>query len=383
MDKLAVDGGKSASPKKISIAKPMINPGVLDEIRGILESGQLRQGRKVREFEALFAEKVGARYAYAVNNGTAALHAAYLSTLRPGDEAIVPAFTFLATASMVHYSMARPVFADVDPETFLIDPEDVKEKITPRTRAVVPVHLFGNAADIHALQDLCSDHGLTLIHDSAQAHGTRYDGVDVGSYGDLGCYSFYPSKTLTTGEGGMVTTNDEALHRRGTLIRAHGDDGRYHHVLMGFNYRLTEIAAVLGIDQMRQFDGFLKRRKECGKYLKKRIGRIEGLTPQKATPKADHSYSYFSLTMDPEKFRCTRDQFLAALSAENIECAVHYPAPLTQQPVVKEMLDPRPCPASEELSTRIFSLPMHPALSDDDLGLIVSAVEKVASHYLK
>jgi len=383
MDVNASKGGKSASPKRISIAKPIIGPSVLGEIRNVLESGQLRQGRRVREFEALFAEKVGARHAYAVCSGTAALHVAYLSAVRPGDEVIVPSFTFLATASMVYYSRARPVFADVHLETYLIDLEDVKEKITPRTRAVVPVHLFGNAADIGGLLDLCEDHCLTLIHDSAQAHGTRYDGVDVGGIGDLGCYSFYPSKTLTTGEGGMVTTDDEGMYRRGVLLRAHGDDGRYHHVVLGFNYRLTELAAVLGLDQMRQFDGFLRRRRECGDYLRREIGRIDGLHPQRVTPKVDHSYSYFSLTMDPEKFRCTRDQFLEALTAENIECAVHYPAPLTEQPAVKELLDPAPCPVAETVSRRIFSLPMHPALTDEDLERVVAVVEKVAGRYLR
>jgi perosamine synthetase len=284
---------------------------------------------------------------------------------------------------MVHYSMARPVFADIDPETFLIDLEDVKEKITSRTRAVVPVHLFGNAADIHGLEDLCMDHDLTLIHDSAQAHGTLYDGRDVGGIGDLGCYSFYPSKTLTTGEGGMVTTNDESLYRKGVLLRAHGDDGRYHHVALGFNYRLTEVAAVLGLDQMRQFDGFLERRRRCGDYLRREIGSIEGLRPQRVTPKVNHSYSYFSLVMDPDVFRCTRDRFMEALVAENIDCAVHYPVPLTEQPAVKELLDPPACPVSEEVSKRIFSLPMHPALSDEDLKLIVAGVEKVAGHYMK
>lgn len=383
MDVLASKAGKAASPKKISIAKPIISPGVLSEIKDVLESGLLRQGRRVKEFEALFAEKVGARHAYAVCNGTAALHVVYLSTVKPGDEVIVPSFTFLATASMVYYSMARPVFADIDPETFLVDLEDVKEKITPRTKAVVPVHLFGNAADIHGLQDLCDDHGLTLIHDSAQAHGTRYDGRDVGGIGDLGCYSFYPSKTLTTGEGGMVTTGDEGLYRIGVLLRAHGDEGRYRHVALGFNYRLTEMAAVLGLDQMRQFDGFLRRRRTCGEYLRREIGRMEGLYPQKVTPNVEHSYSYFSLTMDPEMFRCTRDQFLEALTAENIECAVHYPTSLTEQPVVKELLGPAPCPVSEAVSKRIFSLPMHPALTDEDLEYIVVGVEKVAGHYLK
>jgi len=370
-----------ASPRRISIAKPIIGTEVLDDIKAILESGYLRQGPRVKEFEESFREKTGAGYAYAVNSGTAALHAAYLSTVLPGDEVIVPSFTFLATASMVYHSMAKPVFSDIDPDTFIMDVEDVKEKITSKTRAIVPVHLFGNAADIKGLQDLCADHHLYLIHDSAQAHGTRYGGVDIGSIDDLNCYSFYPSKTLTTGEGGMVTTNDEELYRKGVLLRAHGDDARYHHIVMGFNYRLTEIAAVIGLDQMRRFDGFLRRRRECGETLSKEIGRIDGLTPQRVTPRVEPSYSYFSLTLDPESFRCTRDQFMETLQKENIDCAVHYPTPLTQQPVIKETLNPKPTPVAEETAKKILSLPMHPALTDQDLKNIVAGVEKVAAQY--
>jgi len=383
MDKLAINGGPKVSESRINIAKPIIGKEIIADIEKIIESGYLRQGPRVKEFEDLFSERIGSKYAYACNNGTAALHLAYLSTVNPGDEVIVPSFTFLATASMVHYCMARPVFADIDPDTFIIDVEDVKEKITNKTKAIVPVHLFGNAADIHALQDLCQDHKLTLIHDSAQAHGTQYDGKDIGSIDDLNCYSFYPSKTLTTGEGGMVTTNDPELDRKGRLLRAHGDDGRYHHVMLGFNYRLTEMQAVLGIDQMKRFDDFLKRRKECATYLREKIGAITGITPQKITPKVKSSYSYFSITLDLDKYKCTRDEFMKALQAENIDCAVHYPVPLTKQPIIMEMFNPEPCPVSEETSKKIMSLPIHPALTDENLGQIVEAVEKVAAHYLK
>lgn len=381
MDELALNGGPPSSPHRVSIAKPLIGAETLDAIRGIIETGQLRQGKYVKEFEESFAERTGAKYAYAVNNGTAALHVAYLSTVKQGDEVIVPSFTFLATASMAYYTMAKPVFADIDPDTFLIDLEDVKSKITRKTRAIVPVHLFGNAADIAGLQDLCEDHHLRLIHDSAQAHGTMYDGRDLGSLDDLGCYSFYPSKTLTTGEGGMVTTNDHSLYRKGTLLRAHGDDARYHHILMGFNYRLTEIAAVLGLEQMSRFDEFLRRRKQCAAYLKSRLGKVEGLCLQQTSPRVDHSYSYYSLTMDPEQYTCSRDQFIKALAGENIECAVHYPTPLTRQPIILEKMDPAPCPVSEYVSRHIFSLPMHPALTDLDLENIVAGVEKVSAYY--
>jgi perosamine synthetase len=382
LEELAINGGPPASPTRINVAKPIISEEVLDEIREIIKSGYLRQGSRVKKFEELFKEAVGAEYAYATNNGTSALHLSYLSTINPGEEVIVPSFTFLATASMVHYAMGKPIFADIDPETFTIDPEDVKEKITSKTRAIVPVHLFGNSADVKTLKDLCEDHELYLIHDSAQAHGTRYDGKDVGSIEDLNCYSFYPSKTLTTGEGGMVTTNNPEIDQKGRLLRAHGDDGRYHHVLLGLNYRLTEIQAAIGIDQMRQFKGFLQRRKKIGKKLRTGINDIEGLTTQKTTPKTEPSYSYFSLTMDPELYCCSRDEFMDALKAENIDCAVHYPIPLTVQPVVKEMWNPEPCPVSEETSKKIMSLPIHPALSDEDAGSILLALEKVSAYYL-
>jgi dTDP-4-amino-4,6-dideoxygalactose transaminase len=200
---------------------------------------------------------------------------------------------------------------------------------------------------------------------------------------DLNCYSFYPSKTLTTGEGGLVTTNDLELDRKGRLLRAHGDDGRYHHVMLEFNYRLTEMQAVLGIDQMNRFDDFLKRRKQCGEYLRDKVGAITGIRPQKTSPKVEPSYSYFSVTLDQDKYRCTRDEFMKALQAENIDCAVHYPIPLTKQPIIMEMFNPESCPVSEETSKKIMSLPMHPALTDENLRQIVEGVEKVAAYYMK
>jgi perosamine synthetase len=318
-----------------------------------------------------------------VNNGTAALHTAYLSVLRPGDEVLVPAFTFFSTASMVYYSMGKPIFVDVDPETFLINIEDIKEKISVKTRAIVPVHLFGNVADMNALNEICDDHNLVLINDSAQAHGTNYNGKDIGSFDDLGCYSFYPSKTLTTGEGGMVTTNNYDFYRKGNLLRAHGDDGRYHHVLMGFNYRMTEIAAILGMDQMKNFDDFLKHRKTCGEYLRGKIENMSGFTPQKITDNVSPSYSYFTLTMDLDLFSVNREQLINALQKENVDTAVHYPIPMTQQPIIREIFKPNYCPVSEELSKKIFSIPMHTSLSKENLNSIVYALEKIIYHYMK
>ncbi len=381
MEKLTIAGGKPISENKISLVKPTFSQKDADDIAKILKTGYVRMGPYTKKFEEQFATRVGAKHAYAVSNGTAALHCAYLSTLKPGDEIIAPAFTFIATISTIFFSNAKPVLADVDPNTFLLDPERVKEKITKKTRAIAPVHLFGNSCDMKALTDIAEDHHLLIINDCAQAHGTEYDGKDLGAWPNLSCYSFYPTKTMTTGEGGIVTTDDPELNRLGSLIRSHGDDGRYHHILFGLNYRTTDIMSAIGLNQLAQLDDFLEKRRHNADVLLKGLGKVDGVSPQRITPRTKPSYSYFSVVLDPEKLRCTRDEFMKALVAENIDCGVHYPTALTEQPVVKELLKPEPCPTSEDLSRRIMSLPMHPYLSDDDLTTIIAGVSKVANHY--
>jgi perosamine synthetase len=383
MDKLAIEGGKPVSDVPIPIAKPVFSEETSKEVIDVLKSGNLRQGARTKEFEERFRDWVGAKYAYAVSSGTAALHVAYFSVLKPGDEVIVPAFTFIATASMVFFSFGKPVLVDIDGETLMIDPEDVKEKITSKTKAIAPVHLFGNAADMRALTEIAEDHHLYLVNDAAQAHGTRVDGRDVGTYDHLNCYSFYPSKSMTTGEGGMVTTNDPELYRVGSLVRSHGDEGRYNHTILGFNYRMTELMAVLGLNQLKSLNGFLEKRKRNAEVLKKGLQKVPGLHPQKIGRGVDPSYSYFSVLMDLEDFKCSRDKFLEALQAENIACAIHYPIPLNKQPALRTLCGDAKCPVSEDVSKRIFSLPMHPELSEGDLNKILEAVEKVSSHYQK
>jgi perosamine synthetase len=381
MSRLAVDGGEPVSLNKIALVKPTFYEEDEKLISKILRTAYVRQGPYTKEFEERFARKVGAKYAYAVSNGTAALHLAYLSLLKPGDEVIAPAFTFIATISTVHYSNAKPVLADVDPNSFLLDPEDVNEKITLKTRAIAPVHLFGNSCDMKALNDLAEDHNLVIVNDCAQAHGTEYNLRDLGSYETLNCYSFYPTKTLTMGEGGIVTTNDKELYERGCLLRSHGDDSRYHHIIYGLNYRTTDIASAIGLNQLAHLDEYLEKRRHAGKILKTALDRIDAVTPQKITPNSNPSYSYFTVRLELEQLKCTRDQFMKALQAENIECGVHYPTALTQQPVVKETHNPPPCPVSEDLSTRVLSLPMHPFLTEQELDYITEAVEKVATHH--
>lgn len=383
MDRLAIEGGKPVSGTMIPIARPVFSEKTMEDVVGVLKSGYVRQGPKTKEFEERFRDNVGAKYAYAVNSGTAALHVAYLSILKPGEEVIVPAFTFIATASMVVFAFGRPVLADIDGETLTLDPEDVKEKITSKTKAIAPVHLFGNAADMRALLEIAEDHNLYLVNDAAQAHGTEVDGKDVGSLDHLNCYSYYPTKSMTTGEGGMVTTNDQELYRTGCLIRSHGDEAKYRHVLLGFNYRMTDIAAAIGLNQLRRLEGFLEKRKKNAEVLTKGLQGIPELHPQRIGRGVNHSYSYYSVLMDLEEFKCGRDEFLGALQAENIGCAVHYPTPLNKQPALRPLCGDVSCLISEDVSKQIFSLPVHPELSRGDLDKILEAVEKVSSHYLK
>ena len=383
MTKLAIEGGRPVSEKKIPLVKPTFSQKDADDIAKVLKSAYVRMGPYTKEFEDKFAARVGAKYAYAVSNGTAALHCAYLSTLKPGDEVIAPAFTFIATISTIIYSNAKPVLADIDADTFLLDPEKVKEQITKKTKAIAPVHLFGNSCDMKALTEIAEDHHLLIINDCAQAHGTEYEGRDLGSWPNVSCYSFYPTKTMTTGEGGMVTTDDPDIYRLGSLIRSHGDDGRYHHVLFGLNYRTTDLMSVIGLNQLAQLDGFLAKRRHNGDRLVNGLRGLDSVKPQAITPDTNPSYSYFSVALDLTKLRCTRDVFMKALINENVECAVHYPASLTEQPIVQQILKPEACPISEDLAKRILSLPMHPLLTENDLEKIVEAVQKVVANYTK
>jgi perosamine synthetase len=383
MEKLAINGGKPVSEKEIPIAKPIFPEKTIHDISEVLQSGHIIQGLKTAQFEEEFKKRVGAKYAYAVNSGTAALHTAYASILKPGDEVIVPDFTFIATASTVVFARGKPVFADIDGETLTIDPEDVKEKISPKTKAVAPVHLFGNAADMKTLSEIAEEHNLYLVNDAAQAHGTKVNGKDVGVYDDLNCYSFYPTKMLTTSEGGLVTTNSKKLYEKGLLFRNHGQQTRYLSVTLGLNYRLTDIAAAIGLNQLKLYDEFLGKRKQNAKTLTEGLSQIHGLKPQKPGKGVEHSYSYYTVIMDLEKYRCTRDEFVNALKAENIGCMIYYPIPLSKQPALKRYDSRVKCPVTNDLSKKVFSIPVHPNLSDGDLEKIVKALEKVSSHFQK
>ena len=379
MSRLGSETGKLVSENLIPIAAPVFSEEEIEEVVKVLRSGQVRQGTKVEEFEQNFCQEVGCKYAYAVSSGTAALHTAYLSVLNQGDEVIVPNLTFIATASTVVFASGRPVFADIDKETFTIDPEDVERKITPKTKAIAPVHLFGNAADMKALGEIASHYGLLLISDAAQAHKTMLDGKDIGTFDDLNCYSFYPTKNMTTGEGGMVMTNNRELWERGELIRSHGQSSKYYHTILGLNYRMTEIAAVIGIKQLEKLEKNIEERRKNAEFLTRELEEIEGIQAPIIRNGVRHSFHQYSILLDLSRFKCSRDEFVEALNIENIGCAVHYPIPLTKQPVFQDSTNH--CPVSEDVATRIFSLPVHPALNQDDLEKIMAGMKKVAKCY--
>ncbi|MFZ5801908.1 MAG: DegT/DnrJ/EryC1/StrS family aminotransferase [Candidatus Omnitrophota bacterium] len=335
----------------------------------VLHSGNLRQGAVTRSFENAFQEKTNAGYAVAVNSGTAALHLAYLSLLKPGDEVLVPAFTFFATASMLVAMNAVPVFCDIDPATWTLDHASAEKMITPKTQAVVGVHLFGNTCDVNAIEKLARKFKLKMIWDAAQACGARYAGRDVAAIPDIACFSFYPSKNMTTGEGGMVTTHDEKLAKKVGLLRSHGESERYVHTEIGYNYRMTDIGAALGLGQLERLNASLERRKAVAEIYTAFFSHHPYFEIQKISDLCEPSWNYFSIALK-DKAPIARDALLKLLADEGIGCAVHYPTPLHDQPCMRAYRRGS-LPVSEGLAKRILSLPMHPFLGEEEVRHIL------------
>jgi perosamine synthetase len=361
------------------MAQVRLAPNEIRAVQQVLRSGQLRAGRMVAEFEARFAQAVGARFAVAVSSGTAALDLAYRALLEPGDEVIVPDFTFVATASMVVAAGAKPVFADVDPDTFTLDPADVERRITSRTRALAPVHHYGQPADIAPLARLARRHHLRIVWDAAQAHGARFRQHDVGSFADVVCYSFYPTKNMTTGEGGMLTTSDERLAKELRLLRSHGEEERYLHVRLGFNLRMTDIAGALGLSQLAKLPAALGRRRKNAAILTQGLTGIPGIKTPHVREGCDHAFSLYTVQLDPKVLGMTRDDFQKGMADRGVETAVHYPRPLHRQPIFRRHGTDRDYPVSSRLAETVVSLPVHPGLSLRDLGHIVSVVRDVVA----
>lgn len=397
MDNLAIFGGAPVSEAPISYGKQYIDEADIAAVVETLKSDCLTCGPKIAELEAKLCEITGAKYAVAVSNGTAALHlAAMAAGFGEGDEVIVSPITFAASANCILYCGAKPVFADLNPETYNIDPAAVEKLITPKTKGIVAVDFTGQAIEHDAFAEICKKHNLVLIEDAAHAIGTKYDGKPVGSIADMTCFSFHPVKTVTSGEGGAITTNDEAAYRRLLRIRAHGitrnreemvhptDAGWYNEqVELGFNYRLTDIQAALLISQLDKLPAFSKRRKEIVAKYDAAFAGMPQIVVQKEIEKSDTTRHLYILRLNLETLKCDRRQFFDALHAENIYSQVHYLPVYWHSYYEKLGYEKGLCPNAEDYYMSSMSLPLYYSLTDEQVEKVIMAVKKVAYFYKK
>jgi len=362
----------------IGISEIVLSEPEIDAAVAVLKSGALRQGKECQAFEEEFAAATGAGFAVTCSNGTAALHMSYWDSVGPGDEVLVPAFTFIATGSMVTAVGAKPVFCDVDPDTFLLDLKDARARITERTRAIAPVHLFGNPCDSNAVTAFAQEFDLVIVADAAQAHGATYNGIDVGAFGDYAAYSFYPSKNMFVGEGGMVTVADADKAERLRNLRSHGQTGKYYHTSLGLNYRMTDVEAAIGRVQLTRLDEMVSVRRRNAELLHESLSEIPGLQCQTVTPGGNSSWHQFCVVIEPEEFGMTRDQLGRALHEAGVATGVHYPRGLHQQPVFEELYGTQTLPVTEYLAERILAIPVHHGLITGQVEDIVAAVLEAA-----
>jgi perosamine synthetase len=361
---------------QIPVARPAIGQDEISAVTAVLESGMLAAGERVAEFEKKFADYCGTTHAVAINNGTAALHAALLAAdIGFGDEVIVPSFSFIATATAVSMTGAKPIFVDVNEQTFGIDPAQVEGSVTPKTKAVIGVHLFGHPFDVPGIQQVCESHNLTLIEDAAQSHGAMYNGDKTGGFGQFGCFSFYATKNMTTGEGGMVTTSDKAYNERLRLLINHGQSEKYLHTRLGYNYRMTDVAAAIGLVQLKKLEKFNMRRRKNAEYYDTHIS-VKGLVTPGVAQGIHHVYHQYVIRLTDE-FPMKRADFMEYLKVKGIGTAVHYPIPIHHQPVYARANEPDSCPVSTSLASSVLSIPVHPLLDQKELAYICDAINRV------
>ena len=370
----------------IAIAHPLLGNEEKDMLLRVLESGQLAQGACVAGFELRFAELCQVHDAVAVSSGTAALLLALLAhDIGPGDEVITTAFSFTATANTILLVGATPVFVDIEPETYTLNPDLVEQAVTRRTRAILPVHLYGHPCDMQRLEEIAQAHELVIIEDAAQAHAAMIGDRYVGSFG-TGCFSFYATKNITTGEGGMVTTNDPAIAEKVRLLRNHGQQSRYNQVVLGYNLRMTELQGALGLAQMDRLAYITEQRIANASYLTDHLKDVV-LTPI-TLPGCCHVYHQYTI-----RVRGDSNELAVKLRACDIETGVHYPLPIYRQPFYRNMPSlfrianvaksqrargndaSKHLPITERAAQSVLSLPVHPSLSEADLTTIVKEVQ--------
>ncbi len=382
---LALHGGTPVADAKIPLVSVALAEADIQAALGVLRSGMLVQGKHCAALEERFAYATDARFGATCANGTCALQLVYEPLIEPGDEVLVPAWTYIATVSMVVARGAIPVFCDADPETYCIDVEDAARKVTPRTTAIACTHLYGNPVDIDGVEALGAAHGLSVIYDAAQSHLARWKGSGLGAFGDAVTYSLYATKNMMTGEGGLVTTNDADLNKSIRLLRSHGETEKYIHSRVGYNYRMTDVEAAIGLSQFDRMIDLTAKRRANGAALDRMIAGIPGLKAPKVTPGGEHVYHLYAVRIEPEAFapvgngsaRALRDEFTRALNAEGVMTAIHYPRTLTRQPVFEKPGMDHP-PVAERLAETLFCIPVHQNLTDRQLAQIGESLHKVA-----
>lgn len=355
---------------RVSLSKMYVDARIRETVADVIDSGQYIKGKRLEAFESEFAGLCTAKFAIGVSSGTGAILLSLMALgVGRGDEVIVPAHTFVATASPAVFLGARVIYADIDPETYTIDPADIESKISARTRAIIPVHLYGHTCDMDSIADLAQRHGLVVIEDACQAHGAEYKGRLAGSLADVACFSFYPSKNMTVlGDGGMVTTNSEELAQKVRMMSDHGRTGKYVHDILGLNFRMSEIHAAIGLEQLKHVSAWNDRRREiAGRYDSLLIN--AGVVTPTAKEWARHVYHMYVVRSKQ------RDELAAFLRDKGIQTGIHYPVPLHQQPSVGSDVS---LPVTEDYVSEILSLPMHPQLEDAEVEYVASAVAEFA-----
>lgn len=353
----------------IPIARPLLGDEEKRAVIEVLESGQLAQAVKVREFEESFACFCSVENAVATSSGTAALWIALLAHgIGPGDEVITTPFTFISSANSILYTGATPIFVDIEEDTFNIDPNLIEEAITPSTKAILPVHLFGYPCHMESILRIAEKHDLVIIEDACQAHGASIHERKVGSFG-TGCFSFYPTKNITTAEGGMITTNDALLTDRARMIRNHGMKRRYYHGILGYNFRMTEIQAAIGLVQLNKLPAWTAQRIRNAEHLTKHFQELDHVVPPLVEEGYTHVFHQYTV-----RIKGDRDAAMKQLRDKGIGAEIYYPLPVHKQPVYRDLGYRDHLAVAERASQEVLSLPVHPSLTHEDLDRIVEAM---------
>lgn len=356
---------------RLRLASPVAGEEELEAIRRVLASGQLTNGPETARFEEEFARYHEVAHGIAMANGTVALAAIYLALgLGPGDEVIVPSLTFVSSVTSIVHVGATPVFAEIDPVTYNLDPDDVVRRISPRTKAVLAVHHGGQPAALDKLQEVTDEAGIHLIEDAAEAHGAVYQGKPVGGWGIAGMFSFTPTKNITMGEGGMVTTNDARVAAQLRLLRNHGQSALYRHETLGWNWRLSDIQAAMGRVQLTRLPGIIEAKRKKASWMEDRLRSVDGVRTPRVLGGAEHTYMLYTLWVDSQ-----RDAVLERLLADGIEGRIYFP-PVHRQPLFMGL--GISLPVTDEVAGHILSVPFHSRLVEEELEDVASSLTRAA-----